>query len=227
MFGLALSDLCIGLISEPLLNVGFKAVLFKLSGKITSCTLSNARTFISVFLTAVTLLTVTAMSVDRCLAIYLQLRYEQVVTEKRTRKVILCIWLISSVPLVMKNFDAMTSYLVMTLITVVCLVIISLVWIKIFQVVRNHQVQTQDQMAVATQSFNMARFKNSSINTLLVLVIALLCYTPFLVSKIFVAVHLKRSNVVFLEITYIFVLLNSWLNPFVYFGGPAGSSCKS
>ena len=87
LFGLALSDLCVGIVSEPL-SVGFQAVLFKNSGKINSCTLVNTRTLISTFLTAVTLLTVTAMSVDRYLAIYLHLRYEQVVTENRARKVI-------------------------------------------------------------------------------------------------------------------------------------------
>ena len=216
LFGLALSDLCVGLISEPL-NVGFQAVLFKNSGKTTSCTLMNARIFISVFLTTVTLLTVTAMSVNRNLAIYLHLRYEQVVTDKRTRKVIICLWLISIVPLVMKILDAMTSYSVLTLTIAVCLAIISFAWTKIYQVVRNHKVQIQDQMAVATQSLNMARLRNSAINTMLVLLIVLFCYTPFLVSKIFLAVNLKRSNVVFLEISYIFVLLNSSLNPFVYF----------
>ena len=213
LFGLALSDLCV---SEPL-NVGFQAVLFRNSSKITSCTLRNARTLISVFLTTVTLLTVTAMSVDRYLAIYLHLRYEQLVTEEKTRNIILCVWVISSVPLVIVIFDAVTSFLVLTLTIAVCLVSISFVWIKIYQVVRNHQVQIQDQMAVATQSFNMVRFRNSAINTLLVLVIVLSCYTPFLVSKICLTVELKRSNVVFLEICYIFVLLNSSLNPFVYF----------
>ena len=104
LFGLVLSDLCVGIVLEPL-YVGFQAVLFKNSGKITTCTLFNTLTLISTFLTAVTLLTVTAMSVDRYLAIYLHLRYEQVVTENRARKVILCLWFISSVPLVMNNFS--------------------------------------------------------------------------------------------------------------------------
>ena len=45
LFGLALSDLCARLVSEPL-NVGFQAVLFKNSSKTTSCTLRNARTLI-------------------------------------------------------------------------------------------------------------------------------------------------------------------------------------
>ena len=73
LFGLALSDLCVGIVSEPL-HVAFQAVLFNNFGKITSCTLMNVRNLISVFLTVVTLLTVTAMSVDRYLAIYLHLR---------------------------------------------------------------------------------------------------------------------------------------------------------
>ena len=217
LFGLALSDLCVGVASEPL-EVGFQAVLFHNSGKITSCTLTKVRNLISVYLTLATLLTVTAMSVDRYLAIYLHLRYEQVVTEKKTRKVILCLWLISSLPSVIMAFDqAMTSYLVMTLIIAVCIVIISFVWIKIYQVVRHHQAQIQDQMAVASHSFNMARFRNSAINTMLVLVIVLVCYTPLLVSNLCLAANLIPLNVVLLEICYIFVLLNSSLNPFVYF----------
>ena len=122
----------------------------------------------------------------------------------KTRKVILCLWLISSVPLVKVFFDALTSYIVLAVTITVCLASISFAWIRIYQVVRNHQVQIQDQMAVATQSFNMARLRNSAINTFLVLVIVLLRYTPFLLSKICLTVNLKRSNVVFVEICYTF-----------------------
>ena len=218
LFGLALSDMCVGIVSEPL-HVGSQSLLFNDSGRITSCTLTKVQKLISVFLTAVTLLTVTAMSVDRYLAIYLHLRYEQVVTERRARKVILCLWFISGVPLVIIHFDAMTSSLVMIITIAVCLAVISFAWIKIYQVVRHHQAQIQDQMAVAhaSQSFDMARFRNSAINTMFVLVILLVCYTPYLVSKICLTVNLNPSNVLFIEITYIFVLLNSSLNPFVYF----------
>ena len=216
LFGLALSDLCVGVASEPL-HIGFQAELYNNSGKITTCTLMKVRNLISVFLTLVTLLTVTAMSVDRYLAIYLHLRYEQVVTVKRTKRVILCLWLISSLPSVIMDFDATNSYLVVTLIIAVCLAIISFVWIKIYQVVRHHEAQIQDQMAAASQSFNMARFRNSAINILLVLVIVLVCYTPLLVSNICLVANLISLNVVLLEICYIFVLLNSSLNPFVYF----------
>ena len=102
LFGLALSDLCVGVVSEPL-EVGYQAVLFNNSGKITSCTLTKVRNLISVYLTLGTLLTVTAMSVDRYLAIYLHLRYEQVVTVKRTRKVILCLWLTGILPSVITD----------------------------------------------------------------------------------------------------------------------------
>ena len=216
LFGLALSDLCVGVVSEPL-NVGFHAVLFKNSSKIPSCTLVNVRTFISTFLTLVTMLTVTAMSIDRYLAIYLHLRYEQVVTEKKTRKVILCLWLIGSVPSISMVFHPMISFFVGPPIIAVCLVIISFAWIKIYQVVRHHQVQIQDQMVVAMQPFNMATFRKSAISTIFVLVVILLCYIPFLISSSFLAASLNPSNVLFVEITYVFVLLNSSLNPFVYF----------
>ena len=114
-------------------------------------------------------------------------------------------------------FDATNSYLVMTLIIAVSLAIIPFVWIKIYQIVRHHQAQIQDQMATASKSFNMARFRNSAINVFLVSVIVLVCYTPLLVSNICLVANLIPLNVVSLEICYIFVLLNSSLNPFVYF----------
>ena len=163
------------------------------------------------------MLTVTAMSVDRYLAIYLHLRYDQVVTEKKTRKVILCVWLISCLPLVIIIFHPMTSLLVGTVTIAVCLLIISFVWVRIYQVVRLHQAQIQDQVAVASQSFNMARFRNSAISTMLVLVIVLVCYTPLLASNIRLAVKLIPSNAVLLEVSHTLVVLNSSLNPLVYF----------
>jgi len=52
---------------------------------------------------------------------------------------------------------------------------------------------------------------------MLVLAIVLLCYIPFLVSNICLTASLIPANVLFVEITYVFVLLNSSLNPFVYF----------
>ena len=113
------------------------------------------------------------------------------------------------------TFHPITSFLVATVTLVVCLAIISFVWIKIYHVVRNHQAQIQDQMAVASQSFNMARFRNSAINTMLVLFIVLLCYTLFPVANVRLAANLNRSNVVFLELCHSFVFLNSSLNPFV------------
>ena len=216
LFGLALSDLCVGLVCEPL-TLAFQAVLFKNSSQITSCTLVNTLSLTSTFLIAVTLLTVTAMSVDRFLAIYLHLRYEQLVTEEKARKFILCLWFISSVPSIILFFHSMTSYLVMIFAVTVCLVIITFAWIRIYQVVRHHQAQIQDQMAVASQSFNMARFRNSAINTMFVLVIILLCYIPYLIAKICLTVNLNPLNVVFYEISLTLVLLNSSLNPLVYF----------
>jgi len=163
--------------------------------------------------------TVAAMSVDRYLAIFLHLRYDQVVTEEKTWKVILCLWLMSSVPSFLMVFHPMSSFFVGPLAIAVCLVIISFAWIKIYQVVRHHQAQIQDQMAVAhaLQSFNMARFRNSAINTMIVLAIVLVCYTPFLISNLCLPTSLIPPNVLFVEITYVFVLLNSSLNPFLYF----------
>ena len=218
LFGLALSDLCVGFAFGPI-NVGFDVhMLFTTSIDLPSCTMTNLRSLIILFLTVVTLLTITAMSVDRYLAIYLHLRYEQVVTERRTRQVILFLWLISGLNVMIFPFDPVMGTLVMAIIIIICLLVVLFAWIKIYQVVRHHQAQIQDQMNAQTQPFNMARFKKSAINTMFILILIFVCYLPLAISKIAALASSSHSSssFVFLQFSYQIVYLNSSLNPLVY-----------
>lgn len=90
---LALSDPCVGLIGEPV-YVGLKIVRLK-SHLSQLCTPMNTTVILSTFLVGVTLFTLTAISADRFLAIYLHLRYQQVVTETRANTVVVSLWMAS------------------------------------------------------------------------------------------------------------------------------------
>lgn len=134
LFGLAISDMFVGLIAEPL-YIGLKVELFKNSNNLRSCTLLYLTCISSAILTEATLLTVTAISVDRYMAIYLHLRYEQVVTEKRTRILILCLWIAcglhSMILIVYKVL--VVHFIIMGSVITICLLAVSFVWIKIYQ----------------------------------------------------------------------------------------------
>ena len=215
LLSLALSDLCIGLIAEPF-YIGLKVVRFRNS--LRSCTLTNINIIMSTFLAGVTLFTLTAISVDRYSAIYLHLRYQEVVTENRIKLVVVSLWAASGLHS-LAWILGINVFIVVSLSTgAVCLVIVSVVWIKTYQVVRHHQTQIQDQFYQDAQAsqFNLARFRKSVVNALTILLVALLCYLPYFISVAFMAFDLSNSTYTITQFTYVFVLLNSSLNPLVY-----------
>ena len=218
LFSLALSDLFVGLIVVPL-NSGVLVELFKNQNYVISCTLLKLCGISFLMLTEVTLLTVTAISVDRYLAIYIHLRYEQVVTGKRTKILISCPWIASglhSTVWVYYGYLDVPLIIFASIITT-CLITVTFTWIKIYQVVRHHQAQIQDQFHhVQGQQFNMVIFKKSAINTGIVLVFYLVCYFPCLISAILQATPSFKTTAAF---TFLLVYLNSSLNPLVYCWG--------
>lgn len=221
LFSLALSDLFVGLIVVPL-NSGVLVELFKNQNYVISCTLLKLCGISFLISTEVTLLTVTAISVDRYLAIYIHLRYEQVVTGKRTKMLISCLWIASglhSTVWVCYGYLDVPLIIFASIITT-CLITVTFTWIKIYQVVRHHQAQIQDQFHhVQGQQFNMAIFKKSAINNGIVLVFFLVCYFPCLISAILLAYEATPSFKTTAAFTFLLVFLNSSLNRLVYCWG--------
>ena len=92
---LAITDLCVGIIVEPLDDVAWISML---NEKWNICYYANLTNFMSAFLVcAVSLFTLAALSVDRLLALVLGLRYRQVVTLRRTNFIVAAMWILSIV----------------------------------------------------------------------------------------------------------------------------------
>ena len=94
---LAITDLCVGIIAEPV-AVGYWTSVVKRRWDICYYTKLTGD-FLAYTLCLVSLLTVTAISVDRLLALLLGLRYRQVVTLRRTCITVTAIgfWILSIV----------------------------------------------------------------------------------------------------------------------------------
>lgn len=86
--GLAFSDLAVGLFAQPLYGI-VTAVLFKkkttpsYNFEYLCPTIFSVNFVSSYFLAVVTFITVTAIAIDRLLAVFLHLRYRAIVTAKR------------------------------------------------------------------------------------------------------------------------------------------------
>ena len=91
---LAVTDLCVGLISQPLNVVVLVNVGITNSDENIFYYAALLYTFSTTTLCGVSLMTSTAISVDRLLALLLGLRYRHVVKLRRVRAFIICFWLL-------------------------------------------------------------------------------------------------------------------------------------
>ena len=167
------------------------------------------------------LLAVTAISVDRLLALMLGLRYRQVVTFRRTRWIIITSWVLSA------GVATMTIFLNFTvtsrfgaIVVSLCLVASIFSHTKISLTLRRHEGQVQDhvQQPNQTNQPNIARFRKAVSTALWLQFTLIVCYLPRVVSAIlFTKTKPSFSYIVAVSYTTIFVFLNSSLNPILYF----------
>ena len=211
------SDLCVGLISEPLAVTFWMSVV---NEHWNICYyLLRARFQTDYIFVAVSLLTVTAMSVDRLLALLLGLRYRQVVTLKRTYVFVITSWLVSTAFSAIHFWNFQISMWHAVIGASLCLVTSLFCYTKIFLNLRHHQnqVQGQTQQPNQTNQLNIARYRKAVSSALWLQLTLVACYLPRSIAGALMASS-GLSTPVFLANEYAgtFVYLNSSLNPIVY-----------
>ncbi len=107
------------------------------------------------------------------------------VTTTRVVYTLVPVWLFTFLGFGIYLVNISIYFLCASICIVLCLLISSFCSIRIFQIVRRHQRQTQaQQQAVqsseASVNLNIMRLKKSSINTLVFYVFLILCYFPML-----------------------------------------------
>ena len=214
---LATTDLCVGLIAEPL-NVIYWMSLLNEHWNI--CRLVSTSVYItSIILCEISLLTTTAISVDRLLALLLGLRYRQVVTLKRTYVIVVTFWVVSPVFSTAYFWNLFIMLLFIAVDVSLCLVTSTVSYTKIFLTLRHHQAQLQDQTQQPNQTspLNIARYKKAVSSAKWLQMTLVACYLPRAIVAA-LSTHSELSSFVFLAAKYTqtLVYLNSSLNPILY-----------
>lgn len=199
LFGLASSDFGVGLIVQPLY------VTLQIIEVVTKEYLTSAWTSYRItqaIFVSTTLLTITAVSVDRFLALHLHLKY------------IFLIWIAS----VAYGLTVLMDLLHLSFcVTIVCssLIATSIVYHIIFRIARRHQRRTQFQMQ---ETLNRTRLRKPAVNMFLVFLWLCLFYTPYLSIRIVVNIVRWPFSLVRLTLSWsaVFVYINSSLNPLIY-----------
>ena len=207
---LAVSYLAVGLLVQPLNIANI------LSGKYA---FYFAVSILGPFLTIASFFTVTAIAVDRLLALQLHLRYHAVVTPFRVTCLVIFIWVSAGILTSTKQWIANLSQVIISAMMNTLLIGNFLVYLKIYLVVRRHQrtIQHMHQKQGANNEniLSVKRFKKSAMNTFLVFIFLLFCYLPssFIVYLAFTGVTISRD--VF-AIAFSLIFLNSSFNPLLY-----------
>ena len=160
---LAVSDLLVGFVAQPLY------IADELKGFGTMNVLSyHLSGMIGFFVSGVSVGTMAAISVDRFLALHYHMRYATLVTNARVRWTLIIIWFVFS-GLGFYFWNKFVYHLMAGIFIAICLVVCTFSYIKIFKVVRQHQLQIRLQQQTLESSnignINMTRLKNSAINT--------------------------------------------------------------
>ena len=216
---LAATDLCVGIIVGPLAVTNLIAMMKK---QWNICRYAFKSSFITGYiLCSVSLLTVTAISVDRLLALLLGLRCRQILTLKRTYLTVIVIWAVSIVGTTMSFWDPLITSWSEKIVLLLCLVISAFSYKKIFLTLRHNKAQVQNHVSrgYANQAIplNIARYRKAVSSALWVQVTLVACYLPYgIASALTHQRELSLSSYLARNYTATLVYLNSSLNPFLY-----------
>ena len=106
--------------------------------------------------------TVTAIGIERLLALRFHLRYHAVVTPFRVTCVVICIWVLSGVIACSCLWDSNVLYAVLSASFISLLAGNVVVYVKLYSVVRRHQKQIhQQQNQQGNDTFRVSRFKKT------------------------------------------------------------------
>ena len=216
---LAITDLCVGIIVEPLYVTNWTSVV-KERWDVCYYSLRTAA-FSGYTLCVVSALTLTAISVDRLLALLLGLRYRQVVTLRRTCITAIGFWILPMVASSTLFWNSPIRSWCQYMGTVLCLVTTIFAYTKIFFSLRHNQIHFQnhvDQIEPSQAiSLNIARYKKAVYSAMWVQGTLVACYVPFgIVVALTPQLGMALSVYLSRQFTATLVYLNSSLNPLLY-----------
>ena len=220
LFSLAVSDLGVGLLAQPMFvahvmdskqnnetNESYNAIHI-------ACLIPTNFFFYA------SLFSVTALCADRFLAIHLHLRYQELVTYKRVAAAVISIWVISALISLIRLFlPTQIMYVSFVSIMSACIITATFLSATLYLTIRRHIDQIQvPQVAQNDQGESVQRKRKSAMASLYVYLVFIVCYLPN-ICRLFItaAIPEPRIDVRHLQFyTLTLVFLNSTLNPLIY-----------
>ena len=229
--GLAFTDFCTGLISQPfyvammliyLANPQLKTVVKKPTFLvIEAITIGSASFFLVVAMS-----TVTVMSIER----WLHMTRRSMLTKRRACYTVTALFLLQIPLLVYRLLSTFNHTIYLPEIDTACmsfllfcLLVTSVAYFKVFRKIQSHQQQIQAtnfSQTSAQTAINFAKYKKYVFTILYILAIFYVSYSPFaIVWGLFQGAEIKSDESVvtpFFNVSMVFLFLSASLNPILY-----------
>ena len=208
---LVVSDILVGLVVQP--NY-IAAYLLK------NFSLQKAASRMALVAGGVSLPTMTAIAVDRFMALHYHMRYPSLMTSSRAKSLSATLWMVVILLSLLTIFKEDAFPVTAAVSTAICLLTCSVCYIRIYHIVRHHQLQIQvQQQAVAsidTENYsNIQKSTKSAKSTFIYFIVMILCYIPLFINMSTFAVSPDQWTIEW-TLTETLALMNSSINPFLY-----------
>ncbi|XP_078367336.1 adenosine receptor A2b-like [Oculina patagonica] len=218
LLSLAVSDVGVGLMVQPFL-ISF--LVKWLQSENPGCVAYKLFFMIMSLFALASFFGVVLISLDRFLAIHLHLRYQELVTHKRVVAVVISVWVFSATLSLITVWYPSEMSLTIFAVGVICLMLTTLIFGRIFLVFRRHKEQIQAlQVQQGTHSrdvANVASLMKSAVGIFYVYLVFMVCYLPRGGSLVATAITEPNTALKeFLLYSWTLVFLNSSLNPVIY-----------
>ena len=216
---LATTDLCVGIFAEPLVVTYWLSVVTQ---RWNICRYAQASIFVTGHvLCSMSLLTLTAISVDRLLALLLGLGYKQLVTLKRTYISVTVLWVVSIVGSTMYFWNYLVTLRFGYIGALLCVVISIFCYANIFLALRHHHNQVQSHVHQEEQSqtiqLNVTRYRRALSSALWLQWTLVVCYLPYgIVVTLMTQKGLSPPLYLARQVALTLIFLNSSFNPILY-----------
>ena len=198
---LASTDLCVGLISQPCFGIFLFSVI---TNRMRICQITEGILHASsAVLCGISLSNLTAISVDRLLALQLGLRYRQVVTVPRVRGVIALSWLVYTSLGLLYYLNVDIYLIVLPINTLLCIIPLTVCYMKIVVTIRLRQARIYERAQLNNVNPGRLQMYQKTVTYSMWVSLAIIFfYLPFVVVIVFLLCVQKASRHVWFSLTH-------------------------
>ena len=222
--GLAFTDFCTGIITQPFYVANEFMYLVEPQMNTTRTTLIIIQAIVNcsaTFFSNMTALIITLMSIER----WLHMTRTSMITVRRACYIVVFL-LFLLIPIMVyravhsiKGTHRLEADIYSISVLLFCLTVTSVAYFKVFQIIRHHQQQIHLSQDFAQPAVNFEKYKKSVFSILYILVIFYIGFLPIVITlclRLVSKTDLELEEL-FLNVSMVFVFLSSSLNPLLYF----------